>query len=271
MPELPEVELAARALRRWLAQRVIERVTAPESRIFRGADRRVFERALRGRTLARVDRRGKILLLSFDRDVGLVSHLGMTGRWERRARGAPEPDHTRARLALRGDGVVYYRDQRLFGRLSIHPAHALLALPEVRALGPDPLVDGVDAKTLGQRLSRASRPVKVALMDQSVIAGLGNILATEVLFRAKLHPARAASTLSAAEVRALVKGIDAAIAHSLGDSAESDEVRYFERTGGDNPFFAYGRKGESCPRCGAPFEALLIGGRTSVFCPRCQR
>jgi len=271
MPELPEVEFAARALGRWLEGRTIERASAPESRIVRGADRRAFERDLQGRTLRRIDRRGKILLLAFDGDVGLVSHLGMTGKWVRRGPDDPRPRHARARLALRGDGIVYYDDQRLFGRLAVHPAHSLLELPEVRALGPDPLVDGVDPERLLERLRRTSRSVKVAIMDQSVLAGLGNIQATEALFRAGIHPARVASTLDLDEVRALAAGIEDSIAHTLGDAGDGDEIAYVEEPGAANPFLVYGRKGEPCPRCGTPIEAIVLGGRTSAFCPRCQK
>jgi len=271
MPELPEVEFAARALSRWLEGRTIERAAAPESRIFRGSDRRAFERDLQGRTLQRVDRRGKILLLSFDRDVGLVSHLGMTGKWVRRGPDDPRPGHTRARLALRGDGIVYYDDQRLFGRLAIHPAHALLELPEVRALGPDPLVDGVDPKRLHERLQRTSRSVKVAIMDQAVIAGIGNIQATEALFRARIHPARVASTLSPAEVRALAKGIEDSIADTLRQAGDGDDITYVEEPGAANPFVVYGRKGKPCPRCRTLIETIVLGGRTSAFCPHCQK
>ncbi len=270
MPELPEVEHAARSLRRWFSGRIIERAAAPESRIFRGSDRLAFQRKLRGRTLEWVERRGKYLLIAFDDDVGLLSHLGMTGKWVKRARDAPAPLHGRARLALEDDDVVFYDDPRLFGRLAIHPASELLELPEIRALGPDPLVDGIDRGQLHASLRKTSRSVKVALMDQGVIAGLGNIQTTEALFRAKIHPARVAHTLSSKEVDALVEAIAKTIEITLAE-AGIEEITYIEERGSHNPFLVYRRGGEPCPRCGTTLESIVLGGRSTVFCPKCQK
>lgn len=270
MPELPEVEFAARALRRWMEGERVVSAEAEESRIFRGSEREAFLRRLPGTRLEWIERRGKILLLGFSENVGLLSHLGMTGKWVRVPEGAPPPSHLRARLRLGNGETVGYRDPRLFGRLAVHPADALLSLPEVRALGPDPLVDGLDVDALHARLSRSSRPVKVALMDQAVIAGIGNIQATEALFLAGLHPARPASSLDRAEVRKLVAAILTSIEETLAIQGEGDAITYVEEARSQNPFRIYGRAGSPCPRCGAELQKLELGGRTSVFCPRCQ-
>lgn len=270
MPELPEVEFAARALRRWMeGQRVVAAEAAP-SRIFRGSEREEFLRRLPGTELAWVERRGKILLLGFTENVGLLSHLGMTGKWVRAVAGTPLPSHVRASLALSNGETVAYRDPRLFGRLAVHPADALLSLPEVRALGPDPLVDGLDAEALRARLARTSRPLKVAIMDQSVIAGVGNIQATEALFLAGLHPARPAASLGPEEARKLVAAILESIEETLAIQGDGDAITYVEEARSQNPFRIYGRAGSPCPRCGTELQKLELGGRTSVFCPRCQ-
>ena len=271
MPELPEVEFAARCLRRWLTGKRIEAAEAPPTRIFRGSDAGAFERELPGRKLEWVERRGKYLLLGFTENVGLLAHLGMTGKWMRIGRTQERPSHVRASLLLARDGLVLYRDPRLFGRIAVHAADSLFQLPEVRGLGPDPLVDGIDPSALYERLHRTKRAVKVAIMDQAVIAGIGNIQATDALFHARIHPAHPASSLRPREVEALAAGIRRSIDDTLAlQTEDADEIEYVEEAGVANPFVIYGRAGHPCPRCTTSLEKLDLGGRTSVFCPRCQ-
>lgn len=270
MPELPEVEIAARTLRNWLDGHTIEGVEADDTRIFRGADREAFQRELLGKELDWVERRGKYLLLAFTGNVGLLSHLGMTGKWVMRSRSEPPPRHVRARLLLAGDGIVSYRDPRLFGRIAIHPADELFRLEEIANLGPDPLVDGVDPVRLYERLQRTTRPVKVALMDQAVLAGIGNIQAADALFRAKIHPSRQGKSLSLEEVRAVAAAILDSIHFTLDVEGEG-EIAYIEEPGTPNPFLVYGREGSPCPNCGHTLEKMILGGRTTVFCPVCQK
>ncbi|WP_373047240.1 bifunctional DNA-formamidopyrimidine glycosylase/DNA-(apurinic or apyrimidinic site) lyase [Vulgatibacter sp.] len=270
MPELPEVEFAARTLRRWLEGKRIEAAEASLTRIFRGSDANAFASELPGKKLEWIERRGKYLLLAFTKNVGLLAHLGMTGKWMRIGRTDERPSHVRASLTLEKDGVVLYRDPRLFGRIAVHPADRLFELKEIRALGPDPLVDGIDEKRLHERLHRTGRAVKVAIMDQAVIAGVGNIQATDALFHARIHPARAASSLGPKEVRALAAGIRKSIDYTLGLQGEGDAIEYVEDPGAENPFVIYGRAGHTCPRCTGTLEKLDLGGRTSAFCPHCQ-
>lgn len=270
MPELPEVEFAARSLRRWLQDETIAKVEAPDTRIFRGSDRLAFQQQLRGRSIRWVERRGKILLLGFDQDVGVLSHLGMTGKWVHRNSPTEELAHLRASFELEGGGVVAYVDPRLFGRLALHRASELLELPEITSLGPDPLIDGIDPDEFFARLQRTTRAVKVAIMDQRLLAGIGNIQATEALFRAKLDPARPSNTLSKAEVRALVAAIETSLEETLAAIGD-EEITYVEEPGSPNPFLIYRKAGEPCPRCGTTLESMVLGGRTTVFCPHCQQ
>src|SRR5262245_27270285 len=130
MPELPEVEHTARCLRRWLSGAVVARAEAGASPVFRGGGLARFRKELPGRRLEGVERRGKVLLLSFDGDLGLLSHLGMTGRWARRS--GKRPEHSRARLVLGDGSVLDYCDARMFGRIEVHAASALSSLPSVR-------------------------------------------------------------------------------------------------------------------------------------------
>jgi formamidopyrimidine-DNA glycosylase len=266
MPELPEVEIARRNLERWLTASPVTRAEADRTRIFRGANRAAFLR-LRGK-LAFARRHGKTLLLGFEQNQGFLAHLGMTGKWVLRPEGHAEP-YSRARLALADGSVVHYRDPRLFGRIRPAPADALLGLPEVRRLGPDPLLEAVDGRALQTRFGRSRTPIKAALLDQKKLAGLGNIHAAEALFRAKLSPFRPASQLTAAEWRRLATAIRRGIAFALARE-DDEEIAYVEEPGTRNPFRVYGRAGKPCPRCGTAIRSVPQAGRTTYFCAQCQ-
>jgi formamidopyrimidine-DNA glycosylase len=269
MPELPEVEITRRNLEHWLDRRVVIRAEADRSRIFRGSSRDAFEKRLSGRRLESISRRGKYLLLRFDGDQGLMSHLGMTGKWVVRPASQPEP-YSRARL-IRDDGaVIHYRDTRLFGRMEVVPASKLESIPAVARLGPDPVVDGLTPKVLAERLSRTAREIKVALLDQSIVAGIGNIQAAEALWRARIDPRRRANQLDREEVKRLCQAIHFSIRRSLANEM-SEEIEYVEEPGSENPFLVYGRKGEPCPRCHRRIASLGQGGRTTYYCPHCQK
>lgn len=277
MPELPEVEHAARSLRAWLGGHTIRRARAADTRVFRGGSPRDFEELLAGRRLERIDRRGKYLLLTFDGGVGLLSHLGMTGKWVRRAPSPltgrrSVPRHSHARLILDDGSALHYVDPRLFGQLCLVRGGAVAELPVIRALGPDALVDGVDAARLHAALARTARPVKVALLDQSVLAGIGNIYATEALFHAGIHPARPARSLTVEDALRLAEAIRAVIALAIAGIGAGEEIAYLSQgRGAENRFVIYDRAGTPCPRCGRALVSLVIGGRTSAFCPGCQR
>jgi len=276
MPELPEVEHAARTLRAWLSGRTIQRARAVDTRIFRGGSLGDFERSLPGRTLARVDRRGKYLLLTFEGGVGVMSHLGMTGKWVRRVAGAPSrrrtvPKHSRAHLVLDDGSALHYVDPRLFGQIVVVRAHPVAELAVIQALGPDALVDGVEPGRLHAALARSARPIKVALLDQSVLAGIGNIYATEALFDAGIDPSRPSRSLTRGEVARLAEAIRGVLTLSLG-RIEAGEIAYLsEGRGVPNRFVIYDRAGSPCPRCGKVLRKTVLGGRTTAFCPGCQR
>jgi formamidopyrimidine-DNA glycosylase len=266
MPELPEVELARRNLLKWLRRGPVLRTEAEHSRAFRGAEHAQFL-ALKGKVAA-IDRRGKYLLLRFADGRGLLAHLGMTGRFVRRPEGAQVP-YSRARFVLEGGQVVHFADPRRFGRLEVAPADRLLDLPAVSQLGPDPLVDGLTPASLAKAVGGSSQALKVALMDQGRLAGLGNIHAAEALYRAKLHPARRPRSLTAPEWTRLSRGIHASLEFALS-AQEGEEIQYVEEPGAENPFLIYGRAGERCRRCRTVVRSMIQGGRTTHFCPTCQ-
>jgi formamidopyrimidine-DNA glycosylase len=275
MPELPEVEIAARNLRRWAEGRRVEAAQADPAarRLFRPGSASGFVRAVAGRTVQSVRRTGKHLLvtLSGEPPLGIASHLGMTGKWVRRAPGEPPPSHSRARLLLEDGAVLHYRDPRLFGRLRLVPGARFAEVPEVAALGPDPLEAGVDPERLAAALSRTRRPVKVAMLDQRLLPGVGNIQASEALFRARLDPRRRASSLSRAEVRRLADAVLASVKEAIARE-DGPEVAYVEEAGAENPFAVYARDGERCPRCRrSRIRRIVQAQRSTFYCPRCQR
>jgi len=264
VPELPEVEYATRHLRAWLRGKKIVAARVPPSPVARAP----VAKKLVGRVVVEVERRGKWIRWSLsDKGGDLFTHLGMTGKWLKRAVSDGPERFERGRFDVRGASVRYV-DPRMFGR--IIAADRLAAWDE---LGPDPLVDGLDAAELAERLSRTGRSIKETLMDQTVIAGVGNIQACEALWRARIHPARPARSVAKDPrlVRALVSAILASIRFTLKAQAPEREIAYVEEPDSDNPFKVYGRAGERCPRRDGKFRRVVQGGRSTYYCPGCQR
>ena len=254
MPELPEVETARRCLERWAGGRRVREVKVVEKRVVAPGGPPL--RTLVGARFQRFDRRGKHLLLTLSSQVGksgkrqeptgLWSHLGMTGKWLRRAPGEPDSRFSRVQVLLDDGVTLHYDDMRLFGRLRAVRGAAFEVLPAIAALGPDPLIDGVDVERLAEALRRRKQPIKPVLLDQRLVAGVGNIQASESLFRAGIDPRRPAASLTRAEVRKLARGIEASIAYSLAQfdhEAAAGDIRYVEEPAGLNPFKVYDRRG----------------------------
>ena len=269
MPELPEVEAARRQLSRWLGKGTLTSARIRDDRILRGASAKTFTRTLAGRSVHSVDRRGKWLRISFDDGAILFSHLGMTGKWVLRATGAPVAKSERAELNVVKASKSYrvaYLDPRLFGRLVVGRAD----IPEWVSLGPDPLHDGIDAASLHASLHAVRRTVKEALLDQTLLAGIGNIHAIEALWRARIDPRARTDALTLPEVRALARGLRGTLKEGIA-RYEGAEIRYVEEPGAPNPFAIYGHDGDPCPRCKRPLTRFVLGGRGTVFCAHCQK
>jgi formamidopyrimidine-DNA glycosylase len=283
MPELPEVEVAARNLRRWMTGHKIRGVEprAGSARLFRPARADAME-ALTGARFRDLRRLGKNLLITLDSRgggaLGLWSHLGMTGKWARRAPHAPEPPFSRFLVELDDRSTLHYTDPRIFGRLRLVPAAAFDDLPEIAGLGPDPLTDGIDARALHAKLAQAGKPIKVAIMDQALLPGVGNIQAIEGLFRAAIDPRRPAGSLSQVQVNRLRKGLLDSIAFTLASFADAGsdggaaDITYVEERRSDNPFLVYGRAGERCGRCKrGTITRIVQAQRATFFCPAHQK
>ncbi len=269
MPELPEVEIHARRLAAFCGGRSIYALDVPDRRL--EDPLRPSQRAV-GCRIEGVSRWGKYLRLGLG-DLVLVLHLRMTGR----VRCVPSGDGEqpgwyapRARLILDDGSVLRFEDPRRFGTMWVAPARDLGLQPEFRGLGPDALDQPMGADALQLRCRASGRPIHALLMDQRVMAGLGNICALEILHRAGIAPARPARTLSEPEVRRLADGIRPYLEWAIG--AQSDrELIYLGERGAWNPFTVYRRAGEACPRCAGVIERVALGGRGAYWCPGCQR
>jgi formamidopyrimidine-DNA glycosylase len=263
MPELPDVEMTRRDLTRWLAGAKVTAADTADARLSRPGLPRAFARGLVDRTFEQVERRGKWLRLGLDDDSKVFSHLGMTGGWVRAALGAPAVRFERARIdvVLRGRAFsVRYADARRFGRLLAVRGD----IADWTALGPDPLADGIDLRRFSEVLAKRRRAVKEIVMDQRVFAGVGNILATEGLWMARIDPRSPGNALRLpADAHAIARGLRRAIARELADRKRCAD-------GSADTSFVYGRAGKPCPRCDTRLSSVVLGGRTSVFCQKCQ-
>jgi formamidopyrimidine-DNA glycosylase len=270
MPELPEVEFARGCLERWLGGQKLDRVEADSNRVIRGTSREAFAR-LAGRRVRAIERRGKWLLWRFDSELGLLAHLGMTGKFELQEEGSDDVRWSRVRFVRPDGAVAHYRDPRQFGRLAVAPLDELLTKPPLSELGPDAYEPRLTARELHDRIAGRRRPIKDVLMDQTVIAGLGNIQVTDALFLAKIHPRTRADALTSADTVRLAKAIRTSLVRALRMN-RGDKIVYVEETKRvENPFLVYGKAGSPCPRCKQRLKKMSISGRTTAYCPRCQK
>jgi formamidopyrimidine-DNA glycosylase len=287
MPELPEVETVRAGLERHVVGRTVDDVQVLHPRVVRRdlAGPAGFAAAMAGRTVKRAERRGKYLWLALDDDEALLAHLGMSGQLLVGDPDRPLSAHVRARFTFTDGGAdLRFTDQRTFGHLMMVPfAHPDLdgpatgtrALPApIAHIAPDPLEAAFDAGDFAARLTRRHTGVKRALLDQSLISGVGNIYADEALWRARLHWARPTETLKRGEVSRLLEAVREVLAEALTAGGTSFDALYVN-VNGESGYFdrslqAYGREGEPCSRCGTPIRRDSFMNRSSYSCPHCQ-
>jgi formamidopyrimidine-DNA glycosylase len=272
MPELPEVETVCRSLARELAGRRIVGVhSIGWPRIVAAPSADALCAALCDRAIERVERRAKYVLIRLDNAETLVVHLRMTGQLLVVPAAAASDKHTHIVLSLDDGRELRFHDTRKFGRWWLLNA---LGMAELEArLGVEPLDAAFTAQVLARALQGRKTKLKPLLLDQSLIAGIGNIYADEALWLARLHPLRPANTLSEAEISALHAGIVAALDQGVARRGTT-LVNYRDANGegGENQHHlnAYGRTGDPCPRCGTPLERITVAQRSTHFCPTCQ-
>jgi formamidopyrimidine-DNA glycosylase len=273
VPELPEVETVRVRLEPVLVGRRFERVDILDARVTRPIEPREVAAELEGEVVRAVERRGKYLVFRFETGRVLLIHLRMTGTLRHARAGAPEHDpHLRVVVTLDDGSDVIYRDVRRFGTwLLLEPGEETDYLAE--RLGEEPLSRAFTPASLAARLNRRRAPVKAALLDQRAAAGVGNIYADEALWRAQIHPLRAAGDLDEQEVKRLHKAVREAL--KAGIARQGTTLRDYRTPDGERgrmqtALRVYGREGEPCYRCGAQIGKTRAGGRGTWYCPACQ-
>ena len=288
MPELPEVETVRRGLVDTVVGRHISRVEVGRERTVRRTSPQALIDGMTGTSVIDIDRRGKYLIGHLDNGLDVMLHLRMTGSMLVAAYGAVPPLHTHVVLhfeptsggAVAGDepGQLWFVDPRTFGEMVVfHPDDAADVVPELARLGIDPIADPFDRATLARILRGRSRMMKALLLDQHVIAGIGNIYADEILHRAKIHPDRLSSDLPSRTITRLHAAIgdvlNAAIVaggSTLGDNQYVDLMGRYGSFQDDHR--VYGRAGQRCMTCGRGIiQRTLTHGRSTHYCPFCQR
>lgn len=276
MPELPEVELVARSLHGLIGGRRILAAEVLRPRLVPDSDPDDFSGLLRGVRIERVGRRGKHILFELDNGRVLIAHLRMTGRFLLLPVGAPLPKFTHAIFQLDDGRRLVFADQRHFGMMKIVPLKDLFRAKELRALAPEPFSSEFTTEYLRRALARSRRTLKETLLDQRRVTGLGNIYTAEVMFLARANPFTVAADFSHRRVprlhRAILDVLTESIAHgsTLNVDPENIDGSYY---GGafEGRWRVYDREGEPCGACGARIRRISQRGRSTYFCPRCQR
>jgi len=274
MPELPEVETVASDLGPVLARRAIRSVDLRLSRVLRYPAPAVFRRRLSGRTIEGLTRHGKLMAIHLQGGDRLYVHLGMTGQLTVCDPVEPIRKHTHLLLTLTDGLQLRFADQRQFGRLLLGTERELRTAGVLPRLGPDPLTEEFTLERFSALLARRRRPVKAVLLDQSLIAGLGNIYADESCFVARVRPTRSVGRLRVAERRALYGAIRSVLHKSIrnrGSSVDNYRDGYGGMGSHQEHLLVYGRAGAPCVACGTALKKVRFAGRGTVYCPRCQR
>lgn len=270
MPELPEVETTVRGLVPVLEGERIERLVLLRPDLRRPFPEDLVQRMVGARVTA-LSRRAKYGLIATDRDDVMIFHLGMSGRWRIDAERHEKHDHLRL---LTGAGRwLALNDPRRFGSVDLVTGDPEQSFASFRTMGPEPLSDAFDAAVLAQALAGRAAPIKQLLLDQNIVAGLGNIYVCEALFIAGIAPMRAGRDVPRVKLKRLVVAIKAVLTAAI--VAGGSSLKDFVHPDGQLGYFShawrvYGREGQMCGGCAEPIARLVQGGRSTFYCPRCQ-
>jgi formamidopyrimidine-DNA glycosylase len=277
MPELPEVETVCRGLRKPLEGRVLVRVVQRRPNLRFPIPERFPER-LKGRTVIRVGRRAKFILITLDDETVLIAHLGMSGRMTilDAATAPPHGRHDHIEFETDQGVIIRYCDPRRFGMMDLTTVAALDSYPMLKSLGPEPLGNAFNADVLSAALGGKRTPIKAALLDQRNVSGLGNIYICEALHRAGISPRRSARTIPGKRAERLVQEIRAVLREAI--EAGGSSLRDYVQASGDLGYFqhkwqVYGREGEPCRLSGCPgtVRRIIQSGRSTFYCATHQR
>jgi formamidopyrimidine-DNA glycosylase len=270
VPELPEVEVIRRGLAPKLVGETIVGVSQGGQRLRRQSEPDELA-ALIGQTVVDLSRRGKYLLVHLDQGQTLLVHLGMTGRLFYQTDACPALPHVHLVFRLHSGHKLVYQDVRRFGQVLVYPAG--VQPPALAQVGLEPWSRRLTAARLRQQTTRLKRPVKNFLLDGRIIAGIGNIYASEALFATRLHPQTPVGDIGLETWTQLIRAIRRILSQAI--AAGGTTIANFQDCEGQSGLFAvqlkvYGRAGEPCPGCGTPLVRLVMAGRSTFFCPRCQ-
>ena len=283
MPELPEVEVLARHLATRVKNRVIRDVEVRRARVLRPTSPQQFRKRLRGASIIELTRRGKHLVFTLcaggeNGTFAMLGHLGMTGRMFLQPSAAALPRHAAVVLCF-GEESFIFEDIRYFGRLTLDTS-------AIESLGPEPLGSGFTPEYFARALKRSAQAIKVKLLDQSLLAGVGNIYASEALFRAAISPRLAARRLRRRQVVRLWRGVREVLGGAIrlgstlgldwAGTLNNDGLFYYgsaaaTRESREERFQVYDRADKPCYRCREPIKRIVQGARSTFYCPRCQR
>lgn len=277
MPELPEVESLRRILVRTAVGRTIVSVRIGEKRLRRSVAVD-FAAALAGRRIVKLSRRAKYLIVELDGDDVMLVHLGMSGSLTHRQNDFRaddfDPRHDHLEFSLDDASRLVYNDPRRFGMVHLVERAALASTPELQGLGPEPLSREFNADYLAARARGRTVAIKNLIMDQRIVAGIGNIYASEILFRAGVRPARRAGRVTRSEVERIAAAVPVILRAAIGSNGTT--FRSYRDSRGQPGRFAarlrvYGREGKPCYTCSTPIRNVVVGQRASFYCPKCQR
>lgn len=272
MPELPEVETIVRSLRPMITGKTITAVEIGYTPIIGYPDAETFAAELVGRTIHAVQRRGKYIIMEVTGDELLITHLRMSGRLMYTPKEAEVVKHTHVIITFDDDHQLRFVETRKFGRMFLIPKGDLAQAGGFATLGPEPLE--TTAEEFKARIAGKTTKIKPLILNQEILAGIGNIYADEALFMSQIHPERSADTLQDEEKDALFTAIQAVLQKGIENRGTSkrDYVDGFGQVGGNqNHLQVYGREGEKCYLCGTAILRIQVGGRSSHVCPHCQK
>ncbi|WP_347862599.1 DNA-formamidopyrimidine glycosylase [Salimicrobium sp. PL1-032A] len=273
MPELPEVDAVKESLKKQVLHKTIADVEVSWASIVkRPEDRQQFEQMLVQQTIRDIDRKGKFLIFLLD-DYALVSHLRMEGKYFVYPHKEPKDKHTHVTFSFEDGSVLHYNDVRKFGTMHLFEKGKEHQEKPLSQVGPDPFKGRFTGDYMYEKFQKTTRRIKTVLLDQSVVAGFGNIYVDETLYRAKIHPERLASSLDTEEVACIVEEGKKVLKEAM--EAGGSTIRSYSRSdGGQGEFqtrlYVYGKEGEPCPRCSRPITKTKVGGRGTHLCYYCQ-
>jgi|SRR5690625_1780781 len=273
MPELPEVETIRHTLKRFIMHKTIERVTVFWPNIIKLPDVETFKQCLVGQTIRGIKRQGKFLLFQFD-DYVLTSHLRMEGKYSVHPQDEPLTKHTHVLFTFTDGEELRYEDVRKFGTMHVFKKGEETKAKPLNQLGPDPFDDLFTFDYFSEKLKRTSRVIKAVLLDQTIVAGLGNIYVDETLFKARVHPAKRANALTTYEIKAIQKHAKSTLKEAIHKGGTT--IRSYVNSEGDMGMFqqelyVYGQENEGCKYCGDMIVKIRVSGRGTHVCHTCQK